>query len=145
MPRQRGSVTLVHRFPHVADRHALVINHRLAFWDWVNDSNEHSLAVRPKGIEGRVYLVVTKGDTERWLEKNWLRVFEQELVIWCRDFTKWPERTRIRFDEWFVVQVCMVVFDTGTKGLKKQHYPPAVVGPSVIEHAKRKRPVIDMV
>jgi hypothetical protein len=52
-----STVQRIRCYPMIQDRCALVVKPRLAFWDWVNDHNQYQLAVRPKGNEGRVYLI----------------------------------------------------------------------------------------
>ncbi len=130
-------------YPMVADRHAIVVKPRLAFWEWVNDSNMHNLVIRPKGDEGRVYLVPSGRAAAGWINKHWHKVLETELAVWTRDTDLWPDLTRKQFDAWFTVEDHLVTYDTGTKGLRKMHYPPTVVGPNSVEHRK-KMPVIDV-
>ncbi|MEK7411683.1 MAG: hypothetical protein AAB263_00030, partial [Planctomycetota bacterium] len=65
----------------VADRHAIVVKPRLAFWEWVNDSNMHNLVIRPKGDEGRVYLVPSGRAAAGWINKHWHKVLETELAV----------------------------------------------------------------
>ncbi len=141
MPKRPSATLKVPCYPMVQDRHAIVVKPRLAFWDWVNDHNQYDLAVRPKGNEGKVYLIPDKA-ADRWIDKHWCRVLEDEMATWCRNLDVWPERTRDQFDAWFTVEDHLVIFDTGTKGLRKMHYPPRVVGPSTVEH-KPLRPVIE--
>ena len=129
-------------FPMVEDRHALVVKPRFAFWDWVNEHNQYQIAIRPKGNEGRVYLIPDK-DVWKWLDKHWSQVMEDELATWCRNLDVWPEVTREQFEAWFTVEHHDVIYDTGTKGLKRMHYPPRLVGPSVVEW-KPVRPVVDV-
>jgi hypothetical protein len=136
-----STVQRIRCYPMIQDRCALVVKPRLAFWDWVNDHNQYQLAVRPKGNEGRVYLINDR-NPRRWIEKNWLRVFEDEMATWCRDLSVWPERTRAQFEAWFTYDDYLVVYDTGTKAPRRMHYEPRVVGPNSREHGPN-RPVIE--
>jgi hypothetical protein len=142
VPAKPSIILKVPCFPMVEDRHALVVKPRLAFWDWVNEHNQYGLAVRPKGNEGKVYMIANK-DALRWLDKHWLRVMEDEMATWCRNLEVWPERTREQFEAWFPVEDHLVIYDTGSKGLRKMHYPPRVVGPNEVKY-KPVRPVIDV-
>ncbi len=133
MPKRPSAVLNVPCYPMVEDRRAIVVKPRLAFWDWVNEHNQYSLAVRPKGNEGKVYLIADK-DVWRWLDKHWLRVMEDEMATWCQNLDAWPERTRKQFEAWFTVEDHLVIYDTGSKGLRKEHYPPRVVGSNELKY-----------
>jgi hypothetical protein len=136
------SIRKIKCYPMVEGRAALVVKPRLAFWDWVNEHNQYGLAVRPKGNEGRVYLIPDK-DVWRWLDKHWRQVLEDELATWCRNLSVWPEVTRKQFEAWFTVEEHLVIYDTGAKGLRKMHYPPRIVGPDEMKF-EPTRPVIDV-
>lgn len=50
---------------------------------------------------------------ERWIRRNFAKVFERELKGWYVDPTLWPERrTLATFRAWFDVEHHSVVVDT---------------------------------
>jgi hypothetical protein len=73
--------------------------------------------------ENNVYLVgnvESLDDLKEWIQKNYERIFENELNEWHLDETTWPEnRTFQLFNDWFEIDYFTLVYDTEPEDILK--------------------------
>lgn len=89
---------------------------------WINeaDPNDQDPGVTLASVneERTVYLVSDEdADTPviltRWLERNFLDLFEKELEGWYVDASLWPKTRDLKtFNTWFTVECHTLLFDT---------------------------------
>ena len=95
------------------NRNAIVVKLKQPFFDWVN-AVEPSFSVTQKE-EGTVYLIrekVSNEAIERWLSRNFDKIFVTELEGWLTIESDWPaKRTYKLFKEWFEVEIHSMIFD----------------------------------
>jgi hypothetical protein len=119
MSTDEGSFGIISTFTPANDCHAVIVTQKSAFWEWAFSFDLCDRSDRPRGDEGRVFLI-GDDDYDNWIEKNWLYLFEHELGIWSSDIGEWPtKRTRDVFNEMFSVQLCYGVFYLRGANLKK--------------------------
>jgi hypothetical protein len=90
--------------------------------NWINEADPHpdsdSLTLAEVNEERTVYLISdedaeSKSRVERWIRKNYERLFEEELEGWYTDPDLWPkDRTFKMFKEWFEIECHTVLVDT---------------------------------
>ena len=96
---------------------ALVLSPKQPYIDWANSFDDGVPEYDSSARRASVYLineVVKVADSERVVRKYWREIFEERLNAWMRDPGVWPRhRSRSMFLEWFDVQICGMVFDSG--------------------------------
>ena len=101
------------------NRAIAVIKPRQPFIDWANslDREQPPLILAQARSDIRALLIPEperRHDGRRFIELNYAFIFEDELTVWSRDKTLWPEpRTMGLFEEWFDVEIHSMVFDLG--------------------------------
>lgn len=93
-------------------RNAISIRHKKPFWDWVNYLYPNS----PREMnDGNVYLIGVKNspeDIEKWLKKNFDKLFKNELNDWHTDTKDWPQKRSFElFKDWFEYGVYSLVLE----------------------------------
>ena len=62
-------------------------------------------------------------DIAKYITKNFLTLFTQELEDWTDDQSLWPtELTLNRFNTWFEIQPHSLIVDLGSKSLELEEY-----------------------
>ncbi len=97
------------------NRHALIVQGKKPFFDWINATSPDHEPVNPKRVEKNIYLIPSfdfLDDTREWIKENFDLIFENELNDWYTNKTKWPrDRTDIMFKKWFEVEMVTLVRD----------------------------------
>ncbi|MGS2764436.1 hypothetical protein [Sinomicrobium sp. M5D2P9] len=105
------------------DRHAIVLKPKQPFLDWVNSFISEDKVEKIK--ESNIYLVDdTIDDLEKWLEKNFDKLFRMELDEW---YSKkyWPKnRTYKMFRQWFQADVTTMIYDLEKVPILKENIEP---------------------
>ena len=95
------------------NRNAITIIPKKPFFDWLNAIDPKSPITEVE--EDTIYLVRerdTNEDTEKWLKRNFDKIFQNELNDWYTDEQRWPQkRTFILFQEWFEYKICSLILD----------------------------------
>lgn len=100
-------------FPMVK-RYAFVIDPSEDYLKWVKDClNDNTLTLKDLRAESTVYLTPQFDcDPEEWLKRNYRGIFEEELLGWCTDKSKWPADLSFQvFKRFFEIRFCSIVFD----------------------------------
>lgn len=109
-------------FYEFIDRNAIVVKGKKPFMDWINSVfPDNRLTVFE---DGNIYLVGEKDDNDqvkKWLQKNFDKIFQNELNDWCTDPDEWPKkRTFNLFKEWFEFEIHGMVLDIEDKQIFKK-------------------------
>lgn len=104
----------------VVNRNVVTIKPKQPIVDWIN-------AIYPEipedGSETSAYLIKAyddPADIEKWLRKNFGRIFENELNERHQDEDDWPKnRTWKLFNAWFDTSVSAVVYDIEEGAIRK--------------------------
>ncbi len=96
------------------NRSAIFIKAKQPFWDWLNYVDPEKPIHPP--VDGTAYLVKYKEDNaalEKWLKRNFDKIFVNELNHWHTGEVDWPQkRTYKVFTEWFEVSAQARLLDT---------------------------------
>jgi hypothetical protein len=114
------------------NRAALLLTYKKPAFRWVNapkpgDPNPE-LPEESVNTDRTVYLIpedaaASSVELEKWLQKNYSMIFENELFEWYVDETLWPEnRSYAVFKEWFEVECHTVIEDLGQGELLDDDY-----------------------
>ena len=102
------------------NRHAILISPKQPLLNWINALYPE---IAEDGSETTIYLMkeqLTKEDTEKWLQKKFGDIFENELNTRHMDENDWPQkRTYKLFTEWFSASVHTEVLDMEEELVKK--------------------------
>jgi len=105
------------------NRNSFTIRPRKPFFDWVNTLFEGEEPITNKE-ENNVYLVRefdSNEEVQRWIEKNFKAIFDNELNDWYTDESKWPKnRTLAMFKLWFEVEINSMVLDLEDFDVEKE-------------------------
>lgn len=100
--------------PGYINRSIIMITPKEPFMNWLSNTANGSIPIQGKP-EANVYLVGESFDAkemEKWLKKNFDRLFRKELEDWYTDRKAWPvNRTYKMFREWFDVSYHLDAFD----------------------------------
>lgn len=100
--------------PGYINRSIVMITPKEPFMNWLSNTANGSIPIQVKP-EANVYLVGESYDPkemEKWLKKNFERLFRKELEDWYTDKNSWPaNRTYKMFREWFDVSYHLDAFD----------------------------------
>lgn len=95
------------------NRNAIVVTPKQPLFDWVNTIYPESPVEAVH--EGTVYLIREKDSNkqiERWLQRNFDNIFQNELNNWHTRETDWPpNRTYKQFKNWFHFEIHSVILD----------------------------------
>jgi hypothetical protein len=104
------------------NRSYITVHPKQAFWDWANQYNTEVSFDADDTTEGTVYLVEEDFfDFEPVLEKNFKKIFKNELSSITEEEEYWPEvRTMEVFEDWFTVDFGSIVVDLEKSDLKRE-------------------------
>jgi hypothetical protein len=105
----------------MVNRAALLLRYKEPAVRWINETDpnpgDRTISLESANEERTVYLisdrVAESGDSvERWVRKNFVALFENELAGWYTDSDLWPSRRTFKlFNEWFAVECHTVLVD----------------------------------
>ena len=105
------------------NRSAMMLEPVQAYLEWARGCPEAipDLTLKELGEEGTVYLIPeTNDEPDKWLRRNFVAMFENELEAWYTDRDFWPrDRSFKSFKKFFKVQFCSIVLDLGKGSLEK--------------------------
>lgn len=93
-------------------------------YQWVNYNapGDTPFTLEEMNTDATIYLIdelaCPETDIDKYLEKHFVRFFEQELEDWCDDQSLWPEDlTFKRFCTWFEFETHSLITDFSKKEL----------------------------
>jgi hypothetical protein len=96
-------------------RSALVLKPQQPFFDWLI-TNDPTEKIEDLITESDVYLLPdyeTVEEMEKWLKKNFDRIFSEQLNNWYVDDSLWPQKRNFKmFQQWFSCSLHTLVWDT---------------------------------
>jgi hypothetical protein len=96
------------------NRSAILVKPNKPFIDWVNYVYPDTIV--DNEVEATTYLIRIKDNNEeieKWLKKNFDKIFRNELNDWHTEESEWPQkRTYKTFKEWFTLEISNLVLDT---------------------------------
>ena len=108
----------------IVNRSACMVKPKQPYVDWANSLDEQEIAPDTLSGEHRVYLLPEWDDApqfQRWLRKNYLTIFENELQAMWQDETDWPAiRDYKTFRAWFDIEYGSEVFDLSGRPLEAE-------------------------
>ena len=103
----------------MVNRGAVILKYKEPFVRWINEADPikgKSEITMSHANEDRTVYLITDADAEnvgKWIRKNHVALFENELGGWYNDETLWPgNRDYKTFKEWFEVECHSVITDT---------------------------------
>src|SRR5687768_12695701 len=103
------------------NRAAILLRYKEPAVRWINETSiargHGSIPLAEANQERTVYLISdeeadTADTVERWVQANYLALFEAELEGWYTDVDLWPEdRSLEKFKEWFEVECHSMIVD----------------------------------
>src|SRR5438105_4177409 len=97
------------------NRNAIMVKPKQPYWDWANGLEDEPALPETMSSEHPVYLLPecdNDSQFQRWLKKNYLTIFENELQSWWQDEDDWPAvRDYNTFRAWFDIEYGSEVFD----------------------------------
>ncbi len=101
-------------FPNL-NRCAMIIQPKKPFYDWLRYEDEHFDEDLLEGYYPKVVLIPDfeeEADCQKWLKKNYDKVFVDFLFGWYTDDSLWPAKRDFKlFQEWFEYRFHLMVFD----------------------------------
>lgn len=96
------------------DRNAIILKPKKPLFDWVNNVFDDMEPIFERD-ESNIYLIREMGsnqEIERWVQRNFDKLFANELNDWCTDENLWPlNRTYRMFKDWFDVEINSMILD----------------------------------
>jgi hypothetical protein len=97
------------------NRMALLVKPKDAFFSWLKqvdkDVNESTLS----NLESSIYMIhedYEDSGAEKWVKKNFDRIFSEELYGWVTDPSLWPQKRTFRmFQDFFTVSFHSMIYD----------------------------------
>ena len=107
-------------YDHI-DRSAIIIMAKKPFFDWINTIDPENPITKTE--EDNVYLIKEKDDSEeieKWLKRNFDKIFQNELNDWYTDETVWPQKRTFKlFTEWFEYKTHAIIIDIEDAVIRK--------------------------
>src|SRR5688500_4538363 len=107
-------------YDHI-NRNAIVVSPLQPFLNWINGLSPESPVLEIE--EGTIYLIASKADpeeVEKWLKKNFDKIFQNELNDWHEDESDWPaKRTYDQFTKWFKIEIVTMILDIEDSPIRK--------------------------
>ena len=104
------------------NRNAFVVKSKQPLFDWINSIDPENPVHME--LEGTVYLIKEKDSNEqieKWLQRNFDNIFQNELNNWYVDEKLWPpKRTYKLFKEWFTVEIHSMILDLEEEAIIKE-------------------------
>ncbi len=114
-------------FPYFYDsinRNAIVVKPKKPLFDWINSIDPANPVPLEESSEGTVYLLKEKDSNEqieKWLQRNFDRIFQNELNNWSIDENLWPQkRTYLQFKSWFDFEIHSMILDLEETAIMKE-------------------------
>ena len=101
------------------NRAVLIVRYKQPFVDWINEADPnptHTITLDDANEDTTAYLVDVEDqdEFEKWLKRNAVVLFEEELNNWYTDPILWPMiRSAALFKKWCSLELHTVVYDTG--------------------------------
>ncbi len=99
--------------PGYINRNAILVKPKQPFIEWMKKTGDENTAL--EFSEHHIYLIGERPSNEqieKWLKKNFDRIFQNELDAWYTDKKEWPKkRTYKMFQQWFEVEYHSMVYD----------------------------------
>jgi hypothetical protein len=104
----------------LVNRSYLTVKPKQAFWDWANAIQPEVTFKEGDDVESNIYLVEEDFyDLIPVLEKNYKKIFSNELSAVTEENNLWPEKVSFElFLEWFSVDYGSMVMDLEKSDLK---------------------------
>jgi hypothetical protein len=103
------------------NRSAIIVKAKQPFFNWLNALTPDDPVNPP--ADGTAYLVKQMDDNEaveKWLLRNFDKIFQNELNDWWTDENDWPQkRTYKLFKEWFDTEAGAMVLDIEERDIIK--------------------------
>ena len=98
-------------YPGYIDRAAIFVKPKQPMFEWFDEFYPEEYIKRE--YEPKVYLISDDNlDIEKWLKKNYDKIFVKELESWNENEKTWPQkRTYKMFKQWFDVDFGSIVYD----------------------------------
>ena len=101
------------------NRAAVLVRLKQPFIDWINSADPEDtrepVSLEEANEERTIYLIAEDEAevVDKWLELNYVQIFECELEDWVMDSSLWPEDlSKEKFDEWCSIECHSVIMDT---------------------------------
>lgn len=95
------------------NRNAIVVKARKPLLDWVNFIYPDDPITETE--EGTIYLIrerESNEEIEKWLKRNFDKIFQNELNDWHTDEEEWPQKRTFKlFQEWFDYEIHSMILD----------------------------------
>jgi len=108
-------------FYDIINRNAIVIKPKKPFLDWINKLDP--LNPITDLDEGTIYLIKEKDsneEIEKWLKRNFEKIFQNELNDWHTYENDWPQKRTFKlFKEWFGYEIHSMVLDIEETHIEK--------------------------
>jgi hypothetical protein len=105
------------------NRCALVITAGRGYFEWIEGlpDNKPGLTIERLQEESTVYLIPEVDfKPDKWLSKNFKKIFENELMAWWMDKNEWPKNRSFKnFKHFFNIQFASVTLDMGKGQIKR--------------------------
>lgn len=101
----------------IANRHAVILKYKKPFIAWEKKQNPwkdsdplHNVDKAPARIS--LFMKTEADPYEKWLNKNFKLIFEEELECWVLNKKFWPQkRTYLLFRRWFDISFTPYIID----------------------------------
>ena len=104
------------------NRNAIVVKARKPLLDWVKYIYPDDPLTETE--EGNIYLIREKEsneEIEKWLKRNFDKIFQNELNDWHTDEKHWPQKRTFKlFQEWFEYEIHSMVLDLEDTRITKE-------------------------
>lgn len=108
----------------IVNRNAIMVKPKQLYLDWANSLDDQTLTHASMSGEHPVYLLPecdNEAQFQRWLKRNYLRIFENELEAIWQDENDWPAvRDYKTFRAWFDVEYGSEVFDMSERTFQSE-------------------------
>lgn len=106
----------------MVNRNAIMVKPKQPYWEWANSLDDQPLLPETMSSEHPVYLLPechNDAQFQLWLKKNYLTIFENELIAMWQNEDDWPAvRDYKTFRTWFDIEYGSEVFDLGKQSLE---------------------------
>ena len=108
----------------IVNRNALVVIPQKPFWDWLLSVDEQfDLEEIEESGDFNSYLIPefeSEDEIVAYLEKNFDKIFSNELMDWYSEEDLWPkDRTWEMFEDWFSIEAHSLIYDMVGAPLQK--------------------------
>jgi hypothetical protein len=108
------------------NRTVLTIIPKKSYIEWANSFEDDGPELDLETKHSLAILIPDEYDEfnyEKFLKKNYIIIFEEELAAWMADPELWPKnRTYKKFTEWFDVRVSDAVLDFGRGDIVQESF-----------------------